>query len=73
MHITVKNLLNINEKVKVKFNSNKNLLKQPEIIAVSKTFKMDRASGQEVMTLEGTVNKTTISLFILRKVNFLII
>ena len=41
MHITVKNLLNINEKVKVKFNSNKNLLKQPEIIAVSKTFKMD--------------------------------
>ena len=41
MHITVKNLLNINEKVKVKFNSNKNILKQPEIIAVSKTFKMD--------------------------------
>ena len=41
MHFTVKNLLNINEKVKVKFNSNKNLLKQPEIIAVSKTFKMD--------------------------------
>ena len=41
MHITVKNLLNINEKVKVKFNSNKNLLKQPEIIAVSKTFKID--------------------------------
>ena len=37
----MKNLLNINEKVKVKFNSNKNLLKQPEIIAVSKTFKMD--------------------------------
>ena len=44
----MKNLLNINEKVKVKFNSNKNLLnqpvfgmRQPEIIAVSKTFKMD--------------------------------
>ena len=41
MHITVKNLLNINEKVKAKFESNKNLLKQPEIIAVSKTFKID--------------------------------
>ena len=31
----------------------------------SKTFKMDKATGQGVMTLEGTVNKTTISLFIL--------
>ena len=41
MHITVKNLLNIKEKVKVKFEINKNLLKLPEIIAVSKTFKMD--------------------------------
>ncbi len=41
MHITVKNLLNINEKVKVKFQGNKNLLKLPEIIAVSKTFKID--------------------------------
>ena len=41
MHITVKNLLNIKEKVKVKFETNKNLLKLPEIIAVSKTFKMD--------------------------------
>ena len=41
MHITVKNLLNINEKVKAQFESNKNLLKQPEIIAVSKTFKID--------------------------------
>jgi len=41
MHITVKNLLNINAKVKAKFESNKNLLKQPEIIAVSKTFKID--------------------------------
>ena len=41
MHITVKNLLNINEKVKVKFQRNKNLLKLPEIIAVSKTFKLD--------------------------------
>ena len=41
MHITVKNLLNINEKVKIKFETNKNLFKQPEVIAVSKTFKMD--------------------------------
>ena len=41
MHFTVKNLLNINEKVKVKFETNKNLLKSPEIIAVSKTFKID--------------------------------
>ena len=41
MHITVKNLLNIKEKVKVKFEKNKNILKLPEIIAVSKTFKMD--------------------------------
>ena len=41
MHITVKNLLNINEKVKAKFKTNKNLLKLPEIIAVSKTFKID--------------------------------
>ena len=41
MHITVKNLLNIKEKVKVKFETNKKILKLPEIIAVSKTFKMD--------------------------------
>lgn len=41
MHITVKNLLNIKEKVKAKFETNKNILKLPEIIAVSKTFKMD--------------------------------
>ncbi len=41
MHITVKNLLNIKEKVKVNFETNKNILKLPEIIAVSKTFKMD--------------------------------
>ena len=41
MHITVKNLLNIKEKVKIKFETNKNLFKQPEVIAVSKTFKMD--------------------------------
>ena len=31
----------------------------------AKTFKMDKAVDQEVMTLEGTVNKTTISLSIL--------
>tara|TARA_B100000989_G_scaffold237345_1_gene184259 strand:+ start:817 stop:1479 length:663 start_codon:yes stop_codon:yes gene_type:complete len=41
MHITVKNLLNIKEKVKIKFETNKNLLKLPEIIAVSKTFKIE--------------------------------
>ena len=41
MHITVENLLKINEKVKAKFDLNKNLLKVPEIIAVSKTFKIN--------------------------------
>ena len=41
MHITVKNLLNIKEKVKIKFETNNNLLKLPEIIAVSKTFKIE--------------------------------
>ena len=39
--MTVKNLLNIKEKVKVKFETSKNLLKLPEIIAVSKTFKIE--------------------------------
>ena len=41
MHITVGNLLKINEKIKAKFDLNKNLLKLPEIIAVSKTFKIN--------------------------------
>ena len=41
MHITVENLLKISEKVKAKFDLNKNLLKFPEIIAVSKTFKIN--------------------------------
>ena len=41
MHITVENLLKINEKVKAKFDLNKNLSKVPEIIAVSKTFKIN--------------------------------
>ena len=41
MHITVKNLLKINEKIKAKFDLNKNLLKVPVIIAVSKTFKIN--------------------------------
>ena len=41
MHITVENLLKIKEKVKAKFDLNKNLLKLPEIIAVSKTFKIN--------------------------------
>ena len=37
----MENLLKINEKVKSKFESNKNLLQKPKIIAVSKTFKID--------------------------------
>jgi len=41
MHETVENLLKINEKVKSKFDSNKNLVQKPKIIAVSKTFKID--------------------------------
>ena len=41
MHITVENLLKIREKVKAKFDLNKNLFKLPEIIAVSKTFKIN--------------------------------
>ena len=41
MHETVENLLKINEKVKSKFESNKNLIQKPKIIAVSKTFKID--------------------------------
>ena len=40
MHDTVKNLLNIKEKVKKKVIDN-NLKKTPNIIAVSKTFKID--------------------------------
>ena len=40
MHETVKNLLNIQEKVKEKLLNKKNH-KSPEIIAVSKTFKME--------------------------------
>ena len=40
MHETIKNLLNIEEKVKQKVSDN-NLKKTPNIIAVSKTFKID--------------------------------
>ena len=40
MHGTVKNLLKINEKVKVKLSTVSNSNKIPRIIAVSKTFKM---------------------------------
>ena len=43
MHDTVKNLLNIKEKVKKKVIDN-NLEKTPNIIAVSKTFKIDHIS-----------------------------
>ena len=41
MHNTIENLLKISQKVKTKFEMNKNLSKLPEIIAVSKTFKID--------------------------------
>ncbi len=41
MHNTVENLLKINKNVKAKFESNKKVLKIPEIIAVSKTFKIE--------------------------------
>ena len=41
MHITIKNLLKINDKVKEKISSNNNLIKLPNIIAVSKTFKLE--------------------------------
>ena len=40
MHETIKNLLKIEEKVKQKVSDN-NLKKVPNIIAVSKTFKID--------------------------------
>tara|TARA_B100001121_G_scaffold307630_1_gene329570 strand:- start:720 stop:1376 length:657 start_codon:yes stop_codon:yes gene_type:complete len=40
MHKTIKNLLNIENKVKQKLNENENF-KIPRIIAVSKTFKID--------------------------------
>ena len=39
--MTVKNLLNIKEKVKTKFETNEKILRLPEIIAVSKTFKIE--------------------------------
>ena len=41
MHNTVLNLLKISKEVKKKFESNTNLIKSPEIIAVSKTFGLD--------------------------------
>ena len=41
MHSTIENLLKISQKVKTKFEMNKNLSKLPEIIAVSITFKID--------------------------------
>ena len=40
MHQTVKNLINIQLKVKQKLQEN-NFTNQPNIIAVSKTFKLD--------------------------------
>ena len=41
MHTTIKNLLKINDKVKEKISSSNNLIKLPNIIAVSKTFKLE--------------------------------
>ncbi len=41
MHITIKNLLKINEEVKKKLSNNDKISKFPKIIAVSKTFKID--------------------------------
>ena len=41
MHKTVENLLKIYQKVKVKFETNNDITKLPNIIAVSKTFKID--------------------------------
>ena len=41
MHITIKNLLKINDKVKEKISSSSNIIKLPNIIAVSKTFKLE--------------------------------
>ena len=43
MHETIKNLLNIETKVKQKLSDN-NLKNIPNIIAVSKTFKIDHIS-----------------------------
>ena len=42
MHNTVLNLLKISKEVKKKFESNTNLIKSPEIIAVSKTFSLNK-------------------------------
>ena len=42
MHTTIKNLLKINDKVKEKISSSSNIIKLPNIIAVSKTFKLDQ-------------------------------
>ncbi len=41
MHTTIKNLLKINDKVKEKISSSSNIIKLPNIIAVSKTFKLE--------------------------------
>ena len=41
MHTTVKNLLKIKENVKANFSNDTNLIKFPNIIAVSKTFKIN--------------------------------
>ena len=42
MHFTVKNLLKINENVKINVSNENKKLEYPKIIAVSKTFKIDQ-------------------------------
>ena len=42
MHVTIKNLLKINENVKTNLQIETKTLADPKIIAVSKTFKIDR-------------------------------
>ena len=41
MHVTIKNLLKINDKVKINLTKDNENSKFPKIIAVSKTFKID--------------------------------
>ena len=41
MHVTIKNLLNINENIKTNLQNEPKTFESPKIIAVSKTFKID--------------------------------
>ena len=42
MHSTIKNLININKQIKVKIANLDSHKVQPKVIAVSKTFKIDK-------------------------------